>query len=368
MRINLETDSFLNPAFDLLARILEIDPDAARWKVVKVWAACSAKRSPVLSIEEVDLSSGMDGFAPALVEVDLAQAFAPKSVERSLADMLVAPASSTRSAAQQVVERAIEHAKRIAARGGSALQISGVASRIAYLFAQSSRASKRDLDQNEGALRDLSSERSLLEARGARSRKRKAVASGNAEADRAEPIPPTLYSSSTLPLPLVTKSSAAPLSRPAAAPEVATGRGPEESDLSFLDPKPAPSQSVQEPRGEAEASATEAEHPRAVRLFAELFKKHRGADATWGAAEGSMVKGLLKKAGGSADELARRARIMFEQAGRWPVEHGGDLRTLAAHFDRFASEPVEAKQDVKVGRVAARTEESYYGPSGPKEI
>lgn len=76
----------------------------------------------------------------------------------------------------------------------------------------------------------------------------------------------------------------------------------------------------------------------AIDGFHELFRAARGVPPTWTGREVKIVERLVDRAGG-AEGVLSRARVMFASAGRFPVEHGGDLRTLVDHFDRFASSP-----------------------------
>lgn len=329
LRINLDTDAFLNPCFDLLARVLGLDPDAARWKVVRVWAACSARRSPVLTIEEIDLAAGLDGFARAMLEVDLAQDFSVVAIERSLSEPLSGVSQTSRRAAEMVVERAKEIAKRAGARGAEAIQIAGVAPRIAFLFAQAARGSSRD-PENEGEQSgDFGSKHSLSGPQSTRSRKAKASASESAE--RADEKRRNQLSGST-PSP---------------------------------DPSPSPDQrSRATPAGKPGGKEHEPdpEHALVVRGFHDLFKARRkGAEPSWGGREAKRVESLLKRAGGSSAEVLRRAVAMFDHVPRWPCELGGDLATLDTHFDKFAG---GAGGDLRIGRAAPASEDDFGGQSG----
>lgn len=94
--------------------------------------------------------------------------------------------------------------------------------------------------------------------------------------------------------------------------------------------------------------------------FHELYVAHRGSKPTWGGREIKKLEGFLKRCGG-AEEFLARARRMFESAPKWPAEHGGDLDTLMAHFDKYAggssSSPGRARTALDVAREIAEQEE-----------
>jgi hypothetical protein len=73
-----------------------------------------------------------------------------------------------------------------------------------------------------------------------------------------------------------------------------------------------------------------------------------------------MMRDLVKRGGGAA-EVLKRAAAMFDFAPRWPVEHGGDLATLVAHYDKFAGVPAG---DLRAGRAAPANEDDFGGQSG----
>lgn len=98
--------------------------------------------------------------------------------------------------------------------------------------------------------------------------------------------------------------------------------------------------SAEAPTSEPSEPAKGKHHPEtqvALDGFHEMFKAKRGVAPTWPFPEIRRMDQLVRLAGG-ADEVMRRARIMFASAPRWPADGGGDLKTLAAHFDRFASQ------------------------------
>jgi hypothetical protein len=84
---------------------------------------------------------------------------------------------------------------------------------------------------------------------------------------------------------------------------------------------------------------TTAGHPElteAIDGFHELYLEARGAKPTWGGKQVAKLNRFMLGARVGAAEVLRRARVMFSMAGRWPVEHGGDLDALVTHFDKFA--------------------------------
>lgn len=85
----------------------------------------------------------------------------------------------------------------------------------------------------------------------------------------------------------------------------------------------------------------------AIDGFDAMFREHRQADTLWTPREIARMGKLVLAAKGAA-EVLRRARIMFESAPAWPADGGGDLDTLARHFNRFANAPPKAKRSGRV--------------------
>ncbi len=87
-------------------------------------------------------------------------------------------------------------------------------------------------------------------------------------------------------------------------------------------------------------------------MFAEC---NGGARPLWRGKEGAIVKRLLKTH--DADEIIRRARIMFYEKRRFPAPPY-DIGTLSAHFDKFAA---SAKAGGIAGLDKSKTGAAYYG-------
>ena len=97
-----------------------------------------------------------------------------------------------------------------------------------------------------------------------------------------------------------------------------------------------------------------------VRGFHELYLAAYSARPTWNGKAGAQVKQLLK-AGHSAEEILRRARIMFGDPRRSFPEPPYDLGTLVAHFDRFA-----VSADQRRPTAPGETDEDGYTMRGPR--
>jgi len=82
---------------------------------------------------------------------------------------------------------------------------------------------------------------------------------------------------------------------------------------------------------------------------------YQGAEPSWGQKPGAIVKRLLKLH--SAEEIIRRARIMFYEKRKWPAGPY-DVGTLSAHFDKFV---VSNAPGGIVDRDKRKTGEDYYG-------
>lgn len=99
------------------------------------------------------------------------------------------------------------------------------------------------------------------------------------------------------------------------------------------EPKPAP-----EPKPEVKAAKDRNPLLKvAIDGFHKLFEASRGSSPTWDGREVKRMEALLARAGNDVEVVLARARVMFASVGQFPVEHGGDLRTLSEHFDRFAT-------------------------------
>ena len=81
------------------------------------------------------------------------------------------------------------------------------------------------------------------------------------------------------------------------------------------------------------------DHVAFVKWFDPYFTEFHGGRPTWDSKTGQMVKGLLSKH--PLEEVKRRANIMFESVGEWPVKNIRDanLASLVRHFDLFTSTP-----------------------------
>jgi len=80
-----------------------------------------------------------------------------------------------------------------------------------------------------------------------------------------------------------------------------------------------------------------------------LFAQHNhGAKPSWGGMHGKLLNELL--ASHTPDEVLRRADIMFRSPPVYPRGPNPDLKTLYAHFDRFAVEI----SDTRNGGMSAR--------------
>lgn len=117
-------------------------------------------------------------------------------------------------------------------------------------------------------------------------------------------------------------------SPPAAPAEVAAGASsPIVSEPEAPQPKSSP-----RPEGYAEV----------VDGYFKLFASHNaGAKPTWNDAQGKMLKCLLKAH--KPAEILRRADLMFRAPPVFPRGVNPDFKTLAANFDRFAVEVVDAR-------------------------
>lgn len=73
-RVNVDSECFSDTRFVRLARALGMgDPDTARMKCVRVWHECTLRGRPELSVDDVDMAAGVDGFAAAMVTAELAK-------------------------------------------------------------------------------------------------------------------------------------------------------------------------------------------------------------------------------------------------------------------------------------------------------
>lgn len=73
-RINVDSECFSDTRFVRLARALGMhDPDLARMKCIRVWHECTIRGRAELTRDDVDLAAGVDGFATAMVDADLAR-------------------------------------------------------------------------------------------------------------------------------------------------------------------------------------------------------------------------------------------------------------------------------------------------------
>lgn len=101
-----------------------------------------------------------------------------------------------------------------------------------------------------------------------------------------------------------------------------------------------------------------------VSEFNELYTERYGSAPTWDAARGAMIKRLLRSH--PADEIIRRARIMFTRPPEFLGRSPCDLSTLVQHFDKL-SQPTRAGPQRSaerapgpvVGRVAPEKPEKY---------
>jgi hypothetical protein len=105
---------------------------------------------------------------------------------------------------------------------------------------------------------------------------------------------------------------------------------------------------------EASGNPTTSPHRLVVEAIDKMYFDVYGAKATWGGRAGSTVKSLLKLH--PAEEIIRRAKIMFYESRRWPPPPY-DVGTLSLHFDKFA---VERTIGGMVGD-AKKTGATYYG-------
>lgn len=72
-RVNVDSECLSDTRFVRLARALGMtDPDTARMKCVRVWHECTLRGRAELTRDDVDIAAGIDGFAQAMVEADLA--------------------------------------------------------------------------------------------------------------------------------------------------------------------------------------------------------------------------------------------------------------------------------------------------------
>jgi hypothetical protein len=73
-RVNVDSECLSDTRFVRLARALGMaDPDLARMKCVRVWHECTLRGRAELTRDDIDIATGIDGFAQAMVDADLAR-------------------------------------------------------------------------------------------------------------------------------------------------------------------------------------------------------------------------------------------------------------------------------------------------------